>query len=195
MWQRAETALLFGTINLHGFLATVFNQRNHTNHFGFSCSFAHRGGNQISYSEVLSRAAYARDFAGGAQFGVMLWSLHKNDGCPNAQQITQGVCTTYNLGNCNAALPVPVTANCPAVAPSPPSPPAPPSPPGVVSSSPPPPPSGGVCTGTAGFGGACGATNGGNCCQGGQCCSQYGWCGVTTAHCGAGCQAAYGVCT
>jgi len=26
---------------------------------------------------------------------------------------------------------------------------------------------------------ACGATNGGKCCGGGQCCSQWGWCGAT----------------
>lgn len=30
---------------------------------------------------------------------------------------------------------------------------------------------------------------------GGQCCSQYGWCGETTAHCGTGCQSGYGTCT
>ena len=28
----------------------------------------------------------------------------------------------------------------------------------------------------------------------GSCCSQYGWCGVTDAYCGEGCQAAYGTC-
>lgn len=30
---------------------------------------------------------------------------------------------------------------------------------------------------------------------GGTCCSQYGYCGDTTAHCGTGCQADYGTCT
>lgn len=30
---------------------------------------------------------------------------------------------------------------------------------------------------------------------GGPCCSQYGYCGDTTAHCGTGCQAEYGTCT
>lgn len=30
---------------------------------------------------------------------------------------------------------------------------------------------------------------------GGQCCSQYGFCGATSAHCGTGCQSAYGTCT
>jgi hypothetical protein len=101
-----------------------------------------RGGNQISYSEVLARAAYARDLAGGAPYGLMLWSLHKNDGCPNAQQITQAACTTYNLGNCNTPLPVPVTPNCPGVTPSPPPPPVvtPSPPPPAVTASPPPPP-------------------------------------------------------
>lgn len=36
------------------------------------------------------------------------------------------------------------------------------------------------CTGTA---------------TGGACCSQYGFCGDTTAHCGTGCQGSYGTCT
>ncbi|KAI8910086.1 hypothetical protein BC831DRAFT_432952 [Entophlyctis helioformis] len=31
-------------------------------------------------------------------------------------------------------------------------------------------------------------------CKAGDCCSQYGWCGTSTAHCGAGCQAAFGRC-
>ncbi|KAI8918884.1 hypothetical protein BC831DRAFT_528047, partial [Entophlyctis helioformis] len=31
-------------------------------------------------------------------------------------------------------------------------------------------------------------------CNTGDCCSQYGWCGTSTAHCGAGCQAAFGRC-
>lgn len=34
-------------------------------------------------------------------------------------------------------------------------------------------------------------------CQGsgfGDCCSQWGWCGTTDAHCGSGCQSAFGVC-
>lgn len=30
---------------------------------------------------------------------------------------------------------------------------------------------------------------------GGPCCSQYGWCGETSAHCGTGCQSDYGTCT
>lgn len=30
---------------------------------------------------------------------------------------------------------------------------------------------------------------------GGPCCSQYGYCGDTTAHCGTGCQSSYGTCT
>jgi len=28
----------------------------------------------------------------------------------------------------------------------------------------------------------------------GQCCSQWGWCGVTSGHCGAGCQRSFGTC-
>ncbi|CCF41523.1 lectin, partial [Colletotrichum higginsianum] len=32
-------------------------------------------------------------------------------------------------------------------------------------------------------------------CPGSLCCSQYNWCGVTDAHCGAGCQSKFGQCT
>ena len=32
-------------------------------------------------------------------------------------------------------------------------------------------------------------------CTGGQCCSQYGYCGSTSAYCGVGCQSLYGACT
>lgn len=45
--------------------------------------------------------------------------------------------------------------------------------------------------------GTCG-TQGGKTCTGstfGNCCSQYGWCGSTTDHCGTGCNAAFGTCT
>lgn len=45
--------------------------------------------------------------------------------------------------------------------------------------------------------GSCGGTNKYTC-QGstfGNCCSQYGWCGSTTAHCGTGCNSAFGTCT
>ncbi|KAF2105313.1 hypothetical protein BDV96DRAFT_470833, partial [Lophiotrema nucula] len=28
----------------------------------------------------------------------------------------------------------------------------------------------------------------------GSCCSQYGWCGLTTDHCGNGCNPAFGSC-
>lgn len=41
--------------------------------------------------------------------------------------------------------------------------------------------------------GTCGGANG-YICETGTCCSQYGWCGVTTDHCGAGCQTAFGQC-
>ncbi|RPA82141.1 glycoside hydrolase/deacetylase [Ascobolus immersus RN42] len=41
--------------------------------------------------------------------------------------------------------------------------------------------------------GTCGPANGYTC-ETGECCSQYGWCGVTTDHCGAGCQSAFGKC-
>ncbi|CAO2648425.1 Nn.00g076920.m01.CDS01 [Neocucurbitaria sp. VM-36] len=45
----------------------------------------------------------------------------------------------------------------------------------------------GTCAGTQGY-----------TCQGssfGNCCSQYGWCGSSTAHCGTGCNSAFGTCT
>ena len=32
-------------------------------------------------------------------------------------------------------------------------------------------------------------------CPGTECCSQYGWCGLTAAYCGAGCLSAFGTCT
>ncbi|KAF8244680.1 glyoxal oxidase [Wilcoxina mikolae CBS 423.85] len=44
--------------------------------------------------------------------------------------------------------------------------------------------------------GTCGKQNGGKTCEGwdlGECCSPYGWCGNTAAHCGKGCQS--GPCT
>ncbi|KAI8799981.1 hypothetical protein BJ742DRAFT_843320 [Cladochytrium replicatum] len=31
-------------------------------------------------------------------------------------------------------------------------------------------------------------------CPSGNCCSQYGWCGTTSAYCGKGCQPAFGIC-
>ncbi|WYZ40736.1 hypothetical protein EsH8_IV_001077 [Colletotrichum jinshuiense] len=45
--------------------------------------------------------------------------------------------------------------------------------------------------------GVCGATNGKQCfgTAFGNCCSQYNYCGDTEAHCGTGCQSAYGNCT
>ncbi|OHE96562.1 polysaccharide deacetylase [Colletotrichum orchidophilum] len=45
--------------------------------------------------------------------------------------------------------------------------------------------------------GRCGTTQGGTTCisePGATCCSQYGWCGATTDHCGSGCQAGFGTC-
>ncbi|KAK4197626.1 family 18 putative glycoside hydrolase [Triangularia verruculosa] len=45
--------------------------------------------------------------------------------------------------------------------------------------------------------GLCGTANGGTACLGtafGDCCSEYGYCGDTSAHCGAGCQSAFGIC-
>lgn len=45
----------------------------------------------------------------------------------------------------------------------------------------------------ADFGGTCG--DGVAICPGSQCCSQYGYCGETDAHCGDGCQSSYGSCS
>lgn len=44
--------------------------------------------------------------------------------------------------------------------------------------------------------GTCGAQNGMSCIgyEAGSCCSQAGWCGVTTDHCGSGCQEGFGTC-
>ncbi|GKT47910.1 chitin deacetylase ARB_04768 [Colletotrichum spaethianum] len=60
----------------------------------------------------------------------------------------------------------------------------------------------GSCSGTGAnvkvsLNGACGAANGGTTCAGsafGNCCSQYNYCGSTTAHCGTGCQSSFGTC-
>ncbi|KAH8595067.1 hypothetical protein B0O99DRAFT_623107 [Bisporella sp. PMI_857] len=40
----------------------------------------------------------------------------------------------------------------------------------------------------------CGGANG-YVCPSGQCCSQWGWCGVTSEYCGAGCNPTFGICT
>lgn len=139
-----------------------------------------RGGNIITLPEVTTRANYAAQYAGGAQYGLMLWSLHKT-GCPSAQQITSAACTAYNMTGCSSPLPQTQSAcssTPPPATPSPsPPPPAPvgssPSPPAPVTSSPAPPPTG-SCATYAAAGGACGSAVGGACCPSGQCCSQYG---------------------
>lgn len=51
----------------------------------------------------------------------------------------------------------------------------------------------GTCSKIAQGGGQCGASASGACCPTGQCCSQYGYCGVDTAHCGVGCQQQFSV--
>jgi len=40
----------------------------------------------------------------------------------------------------------------------------------------------------------CGPQGGGASCSDGNCCSQYGWCGTSSAYCGSGCQPSYGSC-
>ncbi|KAF8057663.1 ENO1 [Scenedesmus sp. PABB004] len=145
------------------------------------------GGNVITLPEVTTRANYARDQAGGAPYGLMLWSLHK-PGCPNAQQITSAACVAFSMPGCSTPLPF-TQADCGKVPPAPSPAPAP-----APTPTPGPTPPGGCPNGRAEGGGACGATNGGLCCPSGQCCSQYGYCGTQAAHCGTGCQASYGAC-
>jgi hypothetical protein len=41
----------------------------------------------------------------------------------------------------------------------------------------------------------CGNSFGGAVCGSSECCSQYGWCGITVDHCGGGCLPAFGKCT
>ncbi|KAK1985377.1 hypothetical protein LZ30DRAFT_779082 [Colletotrichum cereale] len=48
-------------------------------------------------------------------------------------------------------------------------------------------------TGGVSTDGSCGGTNGYTC-PGSTCCSEYGFCGATTAHCGTGCQPLFGTC-
>jgi len=40
----------------------------------------------------------------------------------------------------------------------------------------------------------CGPNNGNKRCPDGECCSKYGYCGITEKHCDAGCQVGYGIC-
>lgn len=68
------------------------------------------------------------------------------------------------------------------------SPPSPPSPPPSPPAPAPPP----FTLPTAVSGSACGQRVAR--CRIGECCSQYGWCGVTPAHCGPGCQHFFGRC-
>ncbi|KAH6653329.1 hypothetical protein BKA67DRAFT_314060 [Truncatella angustata] len=43
--------------------------------------------------------------------------------------------------------------------------------------------------------GSCGPTSAGYyTCRAGDCCSKWGWCGATDAHCGAGCNIEFGTC-
>ncbi|KAF2266832.1 glycoside hydrolase/deacetylase, partial [Lojkania enalia] len=51
-------------------------------------------------------------------------------------------------------------------------------------------------TGKTSVDGTCGGTSGYTCIgfSEGSCCSQYGWCGSTTGHCGAGCNPLFGTC-
>jgi hypothetical protein len=163
-----------------------------------------RGGNVITLPQVTERASYIKSSSTSAPYGIMLWSLHKT-GCPNAQQITSAVCTTFGMASCSTPLPFTQSAcSNPSPAtpfPSPASFPASPSPspasqPPTATSPSPPPPAGSSSCSSGSFtqpGGACGSSNG-LCCPSG-CCSSYGYCGISDAHCGSGCQAGYGSCS
>jgi hypothetical protein len=52
-----------------------------------------------------------------------------------------------------------------------------------------------VVPGAVSTDGRCGEGFAGTVCPTSGCCSQYGWCGTTAAHCGTGCQTGYGLCT
>ncbi|KAG9232412.1 putative killer toxin subunits alpha/beta [Amylocarpus encephaloides] len=58
------------------------------------------------------------------------------------------------------------------------------------------PPASSGAAGAATTNGQCGATSGSSCAGSsfGQCCSSFGFCGVTETHCGVGCQAGFGTC-
>jgi len=49
-------------------------------------------------------------------------------------------------------------------------------------------------TGKVSTNGQCGSANGNTICPSSQCCSKYGYCGTSDAHCGTGCQSAFGKC-
>jgi hypothetical protein len=154
-----------------------------------------RGGNILTLPDVTTRATYAATASAGAQYGLMLWSIHKT-GCPSAQQITSAACTAFSMPGCSTPLPQ-AQSSCGTPPPTPTPSPPPPSPPPSNSPSPstpptpvnspapssPPTPSGGGCSSYTGMGGACGATNGGMCCPNGQCCSQYGECLLVCFEC------------
>ncbi|ORX42224.1 hypothetical protein BCR36DRAFT_308236, partial [Piromyces finnis] len=52
----------------------------------------------------------------------------------------------------------------------------------------------GKCIGGISTNNRCGPQNGYTVCPSGECCSQYGWCGTESIHCGAGCQSEFGQC-
>ncbi|KAF8060357.1 endochitinase [Scenedesmus sp. PABB004] len=131
---------------------------------------------------------------------VLQWEYHTYNSCWGGCE-NRAACGGYATPGSNPALrqtSLPVCSatvrterfhNCADIrvigTPPPPPPPSSPSPP------PPPPP---PCVRVAAPGGQCGATSGGACCPSGQCCGQYGWCGVTSDHCGIGCQPLVGKC-
>ncbi|WIA42818.1 hypothetical protein OEZ86_008748 [Tetradesmus obliquus] len=62
------------------------------------------GGNVITLPQVVERANYVKSSSTSGPYGIMLWSLHKT-GCPNAQQITSAVCSTFGMAGCSTPLP------------------------------------------------------------------------------------------
>jgi len=59
------------------------------------------GGNVVTLAQVQEFSAYQK--ANGGR-GMMLWSLHKK-GSPSAAAMSNTVCTTLGMANCNVALP------------------------------------------------------------------------------------------
>ncbi|ORX42852.1 hypothetical protein BCR36DRAFT_305647, partial [Piromyces finnis] len=52
----------------------------------------------------------------------------------------------------------------------------------------------GKCIGDISTNGQCGPQNGYTVCPSGRCCSEHGWCGTESIHCGTGCQSEFGQC-
>eukprot|EP00775_Hariotina_reticulata_P004001 gene4001-4251_t len=128
-------------------------------------------GYAITLPDLITRAKYAQSQSGSAQYGIMLWSLQLATNCPNAQNITTTVCSTYGLQECGKQLPFYMAKPC--------------SNNNNVTVD---------CNAQPRTYGRCGADGAGACCDGGLCCSAWGYCANDTNYClqAMGCQLAYG---